>query len=464
MNTEAIIEKLLQIRDEQILNTPLDDLDLSPRVYRSLWRSRVRTVREAAEIWNRNLKVWNIGERARREILGALQAWCLSLPNFTEPATAKDQAEAQPPDGDLDLRSPIETLHLSQRTYRLLKRNQIDTLDDIYREWAKIASTRNVGRGTMEEISKALDALQSSESVRTLVIPNAIDRRTGLKIRLTGKPTPLAVDRKDPNPESHPATDDLADRSSADAIGYENIHEVPTKKYVITDSGFIVNADLLQAEEPRKPREERWKNVSRAPVSAKPEDYAPENTFQAIRKGQDKISSPTGRWKMTPDDSERKYTNLLRVSLERLEKANRPRKVRNVTCPLCRAVMKSIQFEEHLVNMHAEAFQDLQSAVSGSLGWQNVPGVGLVFREPREANPFVKCPLCEYRDRYRVMNIHIQVSHPEVDPGLMIKRFHKVNRSKDYENLLRYKDELNELIREYERLKQGHAETRDGSQ
>ena len=62
MNTEAIIEKLLQIQDEQILNTPLDDLNLSKRVYRSLWRSRLRTVGAVAEIWNRSLKVRNLGE------------------------------------------------------------------------------------------------------------------------------------------------------------------------------------------------------------------------------------------------------------------------------------------------------------------------------------------------------------------------------------------------------------------
>jgi hypothetical protein len=48
MNTEAIIEKLLLIENEQILNTPLNDLDLSIRVYRSLWLSRVRTVGDVA--------------------------------------------------------------------------------------------------------------------------------------------------------------------------------------------------------------------------------------------------------------------------------------------------------------------------------------------------------------------------------------------------------------------------------
>ena len=105
MNTEAIIETLLQTRDEKILNTPLDDLDLSPRVHRSLWRSRVRTVGEVTEIWSRNRNVAHIGERARGEILGALQAWCLSHPNFTNHAAAEPRRDA--PGSEPDRRLPF---------------------------------------------------------------------------------------------------------------------------------------------------------------------------------------------------------------------------------------------------------------------------------------------------------------------------------------------------------------------
>src|SRR5690242_11984414 len=108
MNTEAIIEKLLLIQDEQILNTPLDELDLSIKVYRSLWRSRVRTVGEVAQVWSQLLKLRNIGVGARGEILGALQAWSLSIPIFINAGTAEDQAEAQgeAPDGNRR-RTPI---------------------------------------------------------------------------------------------------------------------------------------------------------------------------------------------------------------------------------------------------------------------------------------------------------------------------------------------------------------------
>ena len=114
MNTEAIIETLQQIQDEQLLNTPLDDLDLSNRVYKSLWRSRVRTVGDVAQRWRHILNVKNIGMASRGEILGALQAWSRSIPNFTLIETSDREAQAQ-----TDPRSPIDVLHLSPRTYLL---------------------------------------------------------------------------------------------------------------------------------------------------------------------------------------------------------------------------------------------------------------------------------------------------------------------------------------------------------
>jgi hypothetical protein len=449
MNTEAIIEKLLQIQDEQILNTPLDDLNLSPRVYRSLWRSRVRTVRDVADIWTLNRNVRNIGERARCEILGALEAWCLSLPDFTNPA-AEDQAETRrdAPGCEPDRRLPIETLHLSQRTYRALKRNRIDTLDDIYRDWDKIASTRNVGTATMSEIQKAL---HPSGGVGSFASPDGM----GLTTPLTGETARLAVDRKDPNRESPPAKNEFADRSTA--AGYEPSHEILTKKYVIAEGGVVVRVDLLQAEEPRRPREERWRNVARGQVSATPQDYAPKNTFQAIRKQQDKISRPTRKLKKALDGPGHEFTEWLNVLLKILDKANRSSKVRRLECPLCAAVMKSKRFEKHLVTIHPQAFQEMQNAVSGSAGWQNEEGVGLVFRDPLRENRMVKCPLCEHTARNTLLHIHMQSSHPEVDSRLIMNRFKKLNRSTDYESLSLYKEELNELVKEYERLKQGQA-------
>ena len=172
----------------------------------------------------------------------------------------------------------------------------------------------------------------------------------------------FAVDNKDPDGESPPAKNAFAGGSTADAAGYEPVQETLTKKYVITDSGFIVNVDLLQAEEPRTPREERWRNVSRAQVSTKPQDYAPKNTFQAMAQEPNKISSPIRRVKKALDGSVPISREWLEISTYLLEKARTSRQVRTINCPICMAVTLSIKFQEHLVNEHPQAFRELKKA------------------------------------------------------------------------------------------------------
>jgi hypothetical protein len=238
MNNETIIEQLLQTPNEQILNTSLDALDLSPGVYRSLWRSRIRTVGDIADAWKRNRNVPNIGEQARSEILGALQAWYLSRQNLTNPARAEDQAETE-----------------------------------------------------------------------------------------------------------------------MDAAGCAPTHETLTKTYVITDSGVVVSVDLLQAEESRRSREERWRNV---PPTR--QDYSPRNAFQAIDQGTDKISSPIRRPKKPLDGSVPISSEWREMSLHLLEKARTSRQIRTINCPICMARTLSIRFKEHLVTIHPQAFQELKKA------------------------------------------------------------------------------------------------------
>jgi hypothetical protein len=306
-----------------------------------------------AEIWSLNRNVRNIGERARCEILGALEEWCLSLPDFSNPATAQDQAETRrnSPGCEPDRRLPIESLHLSQRTYRALKRNHIDTLDDIYRDWDKIASIRSVGPATMSEIQ---EALRRSGSVGSFANPDTI----GLTTDLTRETVQLVVDCTDPNRESHLAKSDFADRSTTDAAGYEPVQEIPPRKYVITDNGVVVSVDLLQAEEHRRPREERWRNVSPTP-----QDYAPKNTFQAIGQEPEKISSPIRTRKKPLDGCVPISSEWREMSLYLLEKARTSRQIRTINCPICVAQMLSIQFKEHLVTVHPQAFQELKKAV-----------------------------------------------------------------------------------------------------
>lgn len=244
MKNEAIIEQLLQIQDEQILSTPLNALNLSPSIYRSLWRSGVRTVRDVFETWKRNRNVWNIGEQARCEILGALRAWFLSLPGFANPTTAEDQAETR-----------------------------------------------------------------------------------------------------------------------GEASGFEPIHENLTKTYVITENGVLVNANLLQVGELRKGRAERWKNVPREHVSAKPQDYAPKITFQDIGQEPDKICGPVRRQKKPLDGSVPISSQWQEMSLYFLEKARTSKQIRTINCPICMVRTLSIRFKEHLVTIHPEAFQELKKAM-----------------------------------------------------------------------------------------------------
>ena len=242
MNTEAIIEKLLSIEEGQILNTPLDELDLPIRVHRSLRRARVRTVGDVAQAWEHILQVRNFGEGARGEILGALEAWSRSIPDFdslpgsfdtaerdgafqTASAASEEtepQAEADAPGCEPDLSTPIEALHLSQRTYRLLRRNHIDTLADVCQDPYRIASLRNVGRGTRDEIQKALEAMLPSEKRPSGSVGSFVDLAGTNR---TWKPTRLSGERTPPPPGSRPAKYELADLPAAD--GYETLSEIP---------------------------------------------------------------------------------------------------------------------------------------------------------------------------------------------------------------------------------------------
>ena len=177
MNTEAIIEELLLSEDKQLLSTPLEALSLSPRVYRSLWRAHVRTIGDVARAWDDILTIRNFGKAARDETLGALAAWFLSVPDVPTPDPAEERTDAPDRDGtaqaeaptedneatparELDPQLPIEALHLSQRTYRALRRNHIETIDDIRQEFYRIGSFRNVGRVALDEIHQALEEMQ----------------------------------------------------------------------------------------------------------------------------------------------------------------------------------------------------------------------------------------------------------------------------------------------------------------
>ncbi len=55
---------------------------------------------------------------------------------------------------------PISTLDLSIRAYNVLKRNDIETVGQIFSKWKNVVSLKNVGPATLEEIQKAIIVLQ----------------------------------------------------------------------------------------------------------------------------------------------------------------------------------------------------------------------------------------------------------------------------------------------------------------
>jgi hypothetical protein len=224
-----------------------------------------------------------------------------------------------------------------------------------------------------------------------------------------------------------------------------------------------VNADLLPAEESRKPREERWKNVSREQVSAKPQDYAPKNTFQAIGAGENKISTPIRRRKKILDGSVPIATEWREMSLYLLEKARTSRQIRTINCPICMARTLSMRFKQHLIDNHPQAFRELKKAGYGNPGRQNERKVSFLNTPPLQELHIVNCPLCERTVPHNVLQVHIRDGHPEIDSRLVMTRFNKVHHSKDDENRSKYQDELNQLVKEYGWLKRAQDEARDGS-
>jgi hypothetical protein len=125
----------------------------------------------------------------------------------------------------------------------------------------------------------------------------------------------------------------------------------------------LVSADLLQTEETRRSRAERWKHVFREHVSAPAQDYAPKNAFQAINEGQNTISGPTRKKKKPLDGSVPISSEWRELSLYLLEKARTSRQLRTINCPICMERMLSIRLKVHLATIHPQAFRELKTAM-----------------------------------------------------------------------------------------------------
>jgi hypothetical protein len=149
------------------------------------------------------------------------------------------------------------------------------------------------------------------------------------------------------------------------------------KQHVIDESGVLIAPSIMETEEPRRTRDERWKNVTPRQVSSKPEDYTPKKTFQNI----------VGKSRKIP------------------------------------------------------------GAFKGKL---------------RTQTENVKCPLCKHRTEYNVLIVHIQVSHPGLNPKKVMAEFNRNYRKGKPETHWEQNRDVNGPVQNHESLKQSQDETRDG--
>lgn len=136
-------------------------------------------------------------------------------------------------------------------------------------------------------------------------------------------------------------------------------------------------------------------------------------------------------------------------------------------CPICKVKIKSSRIKKHVAKIHPGSQENAVYSPHLSLKERNVKRSrekGNKYGRPdsQALQNLVKCPLCNHWTQYNVLFTHIQVSHPEVNPKVVMAKFNRVNSKKDRDNLSKYQEELNNFVKDYERLKQGQDEQRDG--
>ncbi|MBI3176025.1 MAG: hypothetical protein HYZ25_20075 [Chloroflexi bacterium] len=63
-----------------------------------------------------------------------------------------------------------------------------------------------------------------------------------------------------------------------------------------------------------------------------------------------------------------------------------------------------------------------------------------------------KCPFCEHKTEYSVLFVHLQVSHPEMNPKIVMAAYNQVHRNNG-EEITKYKIALDKLVIDYEVIK-----------
>ena len=65
----------------------------------------------------------------------------------------------------------------------------------------------------------------------------------------------------------------------------------------------------------------------------------------------------------------------------------------------------------------------------------------------------VKCPFCPHETEYNVLFVHLQVSHPEMNPKIVMAAYNRVYRNKNGEDITEYKFALDKLVNDYQDIK-----------
>ncbi|HNE04990.1 MAG TPA: hypothetical protein PLT08_10760 [Anaerolineales bacterium] len=234
---------------------------------------------------------------------------------------------------------------------------------------------------------------------------------------------------------------------------------------VVDENGVLINPKLLQ-EEARISRNEVMGTAQK-----------PKQQLAKSKKEQNRTIYKINQKHKSIDELYREKEEWLK----KIPQLNSISKNKNalIVCPVCNAKVKSKRLWRHFAKNHQgihltnEQINKLENGeiTKIDLSTQRKPSkinhpVGLsrnnTSSDENEISNLVKCPLCKHKTFYNVLFTHIQVSHPEVNPKIMMAKFNKVYRNKNTLSNSNYEKEINEVVKEYEKLKQGQDETRDG--
>ncbi len=168
------------ITETDVMEMPIDELEFSIRTYMCLKRAGINTV---GDLCNKTIedmmKVRNLGRRNLEEVLAKLNELGLALKD----EETESEAANTTPVTIVDMDSAIDELQLSLRSYNCLKREGINTVEDLCnRTVDDVRWVRNLGRKNFEEILEKMNALgfQFKEAPK-VELPDKVDESVDLR-------------------------------------------------------------------------------------------------------------------------------------------------------------------------------------------------------------------------------------------------------------------------------------------